>query len=83
MTIKISIRTCLLVKISSVISVIHLNVQGPKMTELRVTVSDKLNMLLEKVVESGVYQSKAELMRSATIQLLIQMGVLKAHIENQ
>lgn len=51
------------------------------MVELRVTVDEKLNKLLEKIVASGVYQSKAELMRSATIYLLIQMGVLKEHIK--
>jgi Arc/MetJ-type ribon-helix-helix transcriptional regulator len=51
------------------------------MVELRVTVDEKFNKLLDKVVEAGVYQSKAELMRSATIYLLIQMGVLKEHIE--
>jgi len=53
------------------------------MVELRVTVDEKFNNLLDKVVESGVYQSKAELMRSATIYLLIQMGILKEHIENR
>ena len=51
------------------------------MVELRVTVDEKLNKLLEKVVKAGIYQSKAELMRSATIQLLIQMGVIKEHVE--
>jgi Arc/MetJ-type ribon-helix-helix transcriptional regulator len=51
------------------------------MTELRVTVDEKLNRLLDKVVESGVYQSKAELMRSATIYLLIKMGLIKEHVE--
>jgi len=51
------------------------------MVELRVTVDEQFNKLLDKVVESGVYQSKAELMRSATVYLLIQMGVLKEHVE--
>ena len=50
------------------------------MVELRVTVDEKLNKLLDKIVESGIYQSKAELMRAATIDLLIKMGVLKEHI---
>ena len=47
------------------------------MVELRVTIDEKLNKLLDKIVESGIYQSKAELMRSATIYLLIQMGIIK------
>ena len=51
------------------------------MTELRVTVDEKLNKLLDKIIESGIYQSKAELMRSATIMLLIQMGLVKEHVE--
>ena len=42
---------------------------------------EKLNKLLDKIVESGIYQSKAELMRSATIMLLIQMGLVKEHVE--
>jgi Arc/MetJ-type ribon-helix-helix transcriptional regulator len=53
------------------------------MVELRVTVDEKLNKLLDKVVEAGIYQSKAELMRSATINHLIKMGILKEHIENR
>ena len=51
------------------------------MVELRVTVDEKLNKLLDKIVEAGIYQSKAELMRSATILLLIKMGVIKEHVE--
>ena len=53
------------------------------MVELRVTIDEKLNKLLEKIVEAGIYQSKAELMRAATIDLLIKMGVLKEHIEEK
>lgn len=53
------------------------------MVELRVTIDEKLNKLLDRVVGSGVYQSKAELMRSATIHLLADLGVLKEHIEHQ
>jgi len=53
------------------------------MVELRVTIDEKLNELLDKVVGSGVYQSKAELMRSATIYLLAQMGLISEHIQNQ
>lgn len=50
------------------------------MVELRVTVDEKLNKLLDKIVEAGLYQSKAELMRSATIYLLVQMGLIKDHL---
>jgi len=53
------------------------------MVELRVTIDEKLNKLLDKIVESGIYQSKAELMRSATIYLLIQMGIIKEHIKKE
>jgi Arc/MetJ-type ribon-helix-helix transcriptional regulator len=53
------------------------------MVEVRVTMDDRLNKLLDEIVESGIYQSKAELMRSATVYLLIQMGVLKEHIQRE
>jgi Arc/MetJ-type ribon-helix-helix transcriptional regulator len=53
------------------------------MVELRVTVDDGLNKLLDEIVASGIYQSKAELMRSATVYLLIQMDVIKEHIQNE
>jgi len=51
------------------------------MVELRVTVDEKLNKLLDKIVKSGIYQSKAELMRSATIRLLTEMDLIKDHVE--
>ncbi len=51
------------------------------MVELRVTVDDKLNKLLDDIVASGIYQSKAELMRSATVYMLIQMGLIKDHMQ--
>ena len=53
------------------------------MVELRVTVDEKLNKLLDQIIESGIYQSKAELMRSATIQHLIEMGLFKDHVQNE
>jgi len=51
------------------------------MVELRVTVDEKFDKILQKVVDAGIYQSKAELMRSAAILLLMQMGLLKEHIK--
>ena len=53
------------------------------MVELRVTIDEKLNKLLDMVVESGVFQSKAELMRSGAVLLLAQMGLLKDHVKGQ
>ncbi|HVB12143.1 MAG TPA: hypothetical protein VNE86_03345 [Nitrososphaerales archaeon] len=50
------------------------------MVELRVTIDEKLNKLLDEIVDSGIYQSKAELMRSATVYLLVQMGMIKEHV---
>jgi len=46
--------------------------------ELRVVVDKKLNKILDMIVEEwGLYTSKAELMRSATIYFLMQMGIIK------
>lgn len=50
------------------------------MPELRVVVDEKLNHLLDKIVDRGIFNSKAELMRSAAIALLSDMGVLKEYI---
>ena len=72
----------LIISLSNIES--HLKTRLPiSMPELRVTVDEKLNRLLDRIVASGIYNSKAELMRSATIYLLIQMGVLKEHIEKK
>lgn len=53
------------------------------MTELRVVVDEKFNRLLDDIVRQGLYASKAELMRSATIYLLMNMGILKNFIEKK
>ena len=53
------------------------------MTELRVTIDEKFNKLLDSIVESGLFHSKAELVRSATIHFLLQMGILKDFIEER
>jgi len=53
------------------------------MPELRVVVDEKFNRLLDKIVERGLYASKAELLRSATIYFLMQTGILKDYIEKE
>jgi Arc/MetJ-type ribon-helix-helix transcriptional regulator len=52
------------------------------MVELRVTVDEKFNKLLDDIVASGLFQSKAELMRSATVYMLMQMDVIKDRIQS-
>ena len=51
------------------------------MTELRVTIDEKFNKLLDSIVESGLFHSKAELVRSATAYFLLQMGILKDFVK--
>jgi len=46
------------------------------LTEIRVTIDDKLNKLLEELVESGIYPSKAEIMRCGLIQLLNNLNLI-------
>lgn len=46
------------------------------MPEIRVTVDEKLNLLLEELVASGLYTSKAELMRCGLIHLLKDLSLL-------
>ena len=47
------------------------------MPEIRVTVNEKLNLLLDEIVASGLYLSKAELMRSGLVHLLKDLGLLQ------
>ncbi|HVB12302.1 MAG TPA: hypothetical protein VNE86_04155 [Nitrososphaerales archaeon] len=47
------------------------------MPELRVTVSEKMDKLLEKVVDSGVFTSKADIARFAMIDYLERLGLLQ------
>ncbi len=44
------------------------------MPEIRVTVTDKMNELLDKLVETGLFTSKANLVRFATIAYLKDLG---------
>jgi Arc/MetJ-type ribon-helix-helix transcriptional regulator len=47
------------------------------MPEIRVTVDEKLNSLLDEIVAAGLYPSKAELMRSGLVHLLKDLGILQ------
>lgn len=47
------------------------------MPQIRVTVDEKLDKILARLVERGIYQSKAEAMRCALVTLLMQSGFLK------
>ena len=47
------------------------------MPEIRVTVDEKLNLLLDEIVASGLYSSKAELMRSSVVNLLKDLSLLQ------
>ena len=47
------------------------------MPEIRVTITDKMNELLEKLVETGLFTSKADLVRFATVAYLKELGWIK------
>lgn len=51
------------------------------MTELRVTIDEKFNALLDDIVKSGLFHSKAELVRSATVHFLLQMDIIKDFVK--
>ena len=44
------------------------------MSEIRVTVTDKMNELLDSLVEAGLFLSKADLVRFAIIAYLKELG---------
>ncbi|MFB0543795.1 MAG: hypothetical protein ACETVR_03340 [Candidatus Bathyarchaeia archaeon] len=46
------------------------------MPELRVTITEKLNELLQRIVDRGLFTSKADLVRFATIAYLKEIGWL-------
>ncbi|MCP8316488.1 MAG: hypothetical protein H3Z52_03980 [archaeon] len=47
------------------------------MTELRVTISEKMDKILEQMVEMGLFTSKADLARFAMIAYLKDLGWIK------
>jgi Arc/MetJ-type ribon-helix-helix transcriptional regulator len=46
------------------------------MPEIRVTVSEKLDKLLDELLETGLFMSKADIMRYATISYLRELGFI-------
>ena len=44
------------------------------MPELRVTVTEKMNELLNRLVDTGLFSSKADLVRFATVAYLKDLG---------
>ena len=48
-----------------------------------VIIDEKFNDLLDEIVASGINQSKAELMESSAVYLLMEMGLLKDHIKGK
>ena len=50
---------------------------GFTMPELRVTVTEKLNELLDKIVEAGLFSSKADAVRATVVYFLKDLGWLE------
>jgi Arc/MetJ-type ribon-helix-helix transcriptional regulator len=46
------------------------------MPELRVTISEKFDKLLEELLETGLFASKADIVRFATIAYLKELGFI-------
>ena len=44
------------------------------MPEIRVTITEKMNELLNRFVETGLFSTKSELMRFATVAYLKDLG---------
>jgi Arc/MetJ-type ribon-helix-helix transcriptional regulator len=53
------------------------------MPEIRVTVSEKFDKLLDELVETGLFTSKADIMRFATIIYLKELGFIDKHKERK
>lgn len=47
------------------------------MPELRVTITEKMNELLNRLVDTGLFSSKADLVRFATVAYLKELGWIK------
>jgi len=46
------------------------------MPEIRVTISEKFDKILDKLLETGLFISKADIMRFATIAYLKELGLI-------
>jgi len=46
------------------------------MPELRVTISERFDKLLEELLETGLFASKADIVRFATIAYLKELGFI-------
>lgn len=47
------------------------------MPEVRVTINEKLDSFLDKIVASGLYPSKAEFMRCGMVHLLKELNLIE------
>jgi len=50
---------------------------GGYVPEVRVTINDNLDSFLDKIVASGLYPSKAELMRCGMVHLLKDLNLIQ------
>ncbi|MEM2169944.1 MAG: hypothetical protein QXS79_06705 [Candidatus Bathyarchaeia archaeon] len=46
------------------------------MPEIRVTISEKFDKLLDKILETGLFASKADILRFAAIAYLKELGFI-------
>ena len=53
------------------------------MPELRVTITEKFDKILDKLVETGLFPSKADIMRYATINYLKELGWISKRTERK
>jgi len=54
---------------------------GGYVPEVRVTINENLDSFLDKIVASGLYPSKAELMRCGMVHLLKDLNLIMSLLE--
>ena len=52
------------------------------MPEIRVTIPKKMNEMLDRLLETGLFTTKADLIRFATIAYLKELGWIGVLLEN-